>query len=163
LKFFSLLFSAVALVGTALSVAAFAQAPAAGEHPHPPAAAPTNLKVLPKTMTGEEVHELMHKWAEQLGTECGTCHAADPTKKGPNGRPMLNFPDDSKPEKAAARLMYGMVETINSQYVSKIENSGEPVTCGTCHRGHLDPPQFVPPPEHHEHGAPPAGAKPAGQ
>jgi hypothetical protein len=153
----------VAAAGVAaLSLALTAQT-AATAHEHPPAPAPTNLQVLPKTMTGEQVHELMHKWAGALGTECGTCHAADPAHKGPNGRPMLNFADDSKPEKATARLMYRMVQEINSQYLAKLDDPGEPVTCGTCHRGHLDPPAFVPPPEHehHEHSAPAAGVKPS--
>jgi hypothetical protein len=113
-------------------------------------------------MTGEQVHELMHKWEAELGTECSTCHAADATRKMPNGRPALNFADDSKPEKATARLMVKMVEEINSQYIGKIDNSGMPVTCATCHRGHTNPPPFVAPPDHdHDHhAAPPAGAKP---
>jgi hypothetical protein len=69
---------------------------------------------------------------------------------------MLNFADDSKPEKATARLMVKMVEEINTQYVGKIDNSGAPVTCATCHRGHLDPPPFVAPPDDdHDHPAPP--------
>jgi Photosynthetic reaction centre cytochrome C subunit len=64
--------------------------------------------------------------------------------------------------------MVKMVEEINTQYVGKIENSGMPVTCGTCHRGHLDPPPYAPPPghehEHHEHSASaPAGDKPPAQ
>ncbi|MGB6192185.1 MAG: c-type cytochrome [Terracidiphilus sp.] len=168
MKSSSLLFS-TAVIGVALSIAAFAQAPPAGgpphEHEHGPVPAPTNLKVLPKTLTGEQVHEIMHHWAGQLGTECTTCHAADPTKKGPNGRPVLNFADDSKPEKAAARVMYTMVETINTKYVSKIDNSGQPVSCGTCHRGHLDPPPFTPAADHdhHEHAAPPTETKPPAQ
>lgn len=161
-----------AFLGTVLfAAAAVAQAPAtapsahdsdAHEHEHAPA--PTNLKVLPKTMTGEQVHELMHKWEAELGTNCGTCHAADPKNVGPNGKPRLNFPDDSKEAKATARLMYKMVEDINTNYVGKIENSGAPVTCGTCHRGHLDPAPFVAPPDHdHDHHDAPAavGAKPA--
>ena len=40
--------------------------------------------------------------------------------------------------------MYKMVEDINSNYISKIDSSGAPVTCGTCHRGHLSPEPFVP-------------------
>lgn len=154
-------FVLVAAAGAAFALAAVAQAPPA-EHEHPPAPAPTNLQVLPKTLTGEQVHEIMHKWAGALGTECTTCHAADPTKKMPNGRPMLNFADDSKPEKTTARLMVRMVQEINSQYITKLDNPGEPVSCGTCHRGHVDPPEFVPPPDHdhHDHAAPPAGAKP---
>ena len=131
-------------------------APAPGAHMRPPAPPPTNLQVLPKTLTGDQVHEIMHKWEAALGTECSTCHAADPVRKRPDGRPMLDFAADTKPEKSTARLMVHMVEEINTQYVGKIDNSGMPVTCGTCHRGHLDPPPFVPPPDHdHDHPAPP--------
>jgi photosynthetic reaction center cytochrome c subunit len=153
-------FALVAAAGAAFALAAAAQTSPA-PHEHPPAPAPTNLQVLPKTMTGEQVHELMHKWEASLGTECSTCHAADPNHKGPNGRPMLNFADDSKPEKATARLMVRMVEEINSQYIGKLD-APSPVTCGTCHRGHLDPPEFVPPPDHdHDHHEAPAGVKPS--
>jgi hypothetical protein len=160
-----LTFPAATLLSAVFAVAASAQAPAtaqgpAGEaaHHHHDEPAPTNLKVLPKTMTGEQVHELMHKWEASLGAECSTCHAADPKNIGPNGKPRLNFADDSKPEKNTARLMYKMVEEINTNYVGKVENSGVPVSCGTCHRGHLDPPIFSPPKEDHDHdhAAPPA-------
>jgi len=165
---------AAAFLTSAFAITMHAQAPAAppqqpnGGAPPPhrhEEPAPTNLKVLPKTMTGEQVHDLMHKWEAQLGTECSTCHAADPTKIGPNGKPRLNFADDSKKEKQAARLMYKMTEDINGNYVSMIENSGAPVTCGTCHRGHLTPEVFVPPPDHeHGHGATPeGGGKPPAQ
>jgi len=163
--------SPAAVLATALSIATSlsAQQPAADtppthehEHGHGPAPAPTNLQVLPKTMTGDEVHELMHKWEASLGTECSTCHAVDPKNIGPNGKPRLNFADDSKPEKTTARLMVRMVEEINTQYIGKIDNSGLPVTCGTCHRGHLDPGPFVPPPDHdHDHDHPEHGASPA--
>ena len=95
--------------------------------------------------------EIMHKWEGQLGGECTTCHVADPTRKMPNGRPMINFADDAKKEKQAARLMFKMTDEINTNYVSMIENSGNPVTCGTCHRGHITPEPFVPKPEGHEH------------
>jgi hypothetical protein len=111
----------------------------------------------------------MHKWEAQLGVECNTCHTVDPNKKMPNGRPALNFADDSKPEKETARLMVKMTGEINKNYTSMVESthnkeeSAKVVSCGTCHRGHFDPPEFVPPPEHkHEHhdGPPPADAKP---
>jgi hypothetical protein len=109
--------------------------------------APTNLKVLPKNLTGPQVHEIMEKWEGELGTSCKTCHAADPKNLGPNGKPRLNFADDSKEEKQTARKMYKMVEEINGSYISKIDSSGDPVTCGTCHRGHLGPEPFVAAPE----------------
>lgn len=106
----------------------------------------------------------MHKWEAQLGTECSTCHAADPKNIGPNGRPRLDFASDAKPEKATARLMVKMVEDINKNYVGKIDNSGMPVSCGTCHRGHLSPEPFVAPPDNdHDHPAPPAGQAPPPQ
>ncbi len=143
----------------AFAPAARAQQPAAppAHHEHGPTPPPTNLQVLPKTLTGEQVHEIMHKWEAQLGADCGTCHAVDPKNIGPNGRPRLNFADDSKPEKATARLMFKMVEEINSHYIGKIDNSGMPVTCGTCHRGHVSPEPFVPAPDHdHDHPAPAA-------
>jgi hypothetical protein len=129
------------------------------QHNHP---APTNLQVLPKNLTGEQVHEIMEKWEGYLGTKCSTCHAADPKNIGPNGRPRLNYADDSKKEKATARLMFKMLETINVDYIGKIDSSGEPVTCGTCHQGHLGPEPYKIPVEDHDHdhdhdGPPPAG------
>ena len=128
--------------------------PAHHGFPHP---APTNLKVLPKDLTGDQVHDIMEGWADSLGVHCDTCHAADPTKLGPNGKPRLNFPDDSKPQKASARLMLKMVMDINQNYVSMVsEKPGAKVTCGTCHRGHLDPEPYVNPED--AVGAPHPGA-----
>ena len=109
---------------------------------------PTNLKVLPKDLTGREVRDIMQKWAGSLGVECDTCHVADPSHLDKRGRPAMNFPDDSKPEKQIARLMYTMTQQINTDTISKVmdmdkENEGTPVTCGTCHRGHKMPEEFV--------------------
>lgn len=123
--------------------------------------APTNLQVLPKDLTGEQVHRIMHSWASALGTHCDTCHAPDPNAPvGPGGHPRLDYALDTKPEKNTARLMVKMVEDINGNYIGKIDNAGIKVSCGTCHRGHLSPPIFIPPPEHHM-GPPPQGAPPA--
>ena len=121
-------------------------APPAGT-PGPPhdMPAPINLKVLPRNLTGQQVHEIMHKWSAELGTGCKSCHAVDPGKTGPDGKPALNYADDSKEEKKTARVMYTMTENINVNYVAKIDNSGEPVSCGTCHRGHFGPEPYVPP------------------
>jgi cytochrome c553 len=139
-------FTSVYLVAgrTLISAAQTADpAPPPAHHDHP---APTNLKVLPHDLTGEQVHEIMHQWAGELGTTCKTCHAVDKTKKTPDGKPVLDYADDSKEEKQTARVMFKMVEDINTNYVGKIDSSGAPVTCGTCHRGHLGPETFVPPP-----------------
>ncbi len=169
--------AAAMLVAVPLAIAPHAvhaaqnpQPPATGSQPGTapgtaPAAAPqhwsfpepTNLQVLPKNLTGQQVHEIMEQWEGQLGSGCRSCHTVDKTKVGPNGRPMLNFADDSKEEKQTARLMYKMTEKINADYISMVPNSGQPVTCGTCHRGHLGPEEFVPA-RHDEHRSAPAAS-----
>jgi hypothetical protein len=117
-------------------------------------------------MTGQQVHELMEKWAGSLGVHCDTCHAADPAGPGPNGRPRLKFDLDTKQEKLTARLMYKMTEGINKDYINMIiekdamDDKGKPVTCGTCHRGHQHPEEYVIPKEGGPGGPPPAGAMP---
>jgi hypothetical protein len=104
--------------------------------------APTNLQVLPKNLTGAQVRQIMHQWEAALGAECETCHVRDPKNIGPKGRAQFNYADDAKPEKATARLMFKMVDDINTNYISKFENSGIPVSCGTCHRGRIAPEPF---------------------
>jgi hypothetical protein len=143
----------------------------------PPPPPPTNLKVLPKNMTGKEVRDVMEKWAGSLGVHCDQCHVEDPKNIGPNGRPRLKFADDSKPDKQIARLMYTMTEQINNDTIKKAmdidkSDDGSPVTCGTCHRGHKMPEVYVIPPRQNGPGmgpgmrpgggAPPAGAPPPG-
>jgi hypothetical protein len=120
--------------------------------------APTNLKVLPKDLTGQQVHDLMKQWKAALGISCNACHSEDRENLDADGRPLLKFADDSKPEKATARLMYTMTEEINLKYIAKIDDSSAPVTCGTCHRGHLDPKPFV---IRNEDGPPPQASPPA--
>lgn len=124
---------------------------------------PTNLQVLPKDLTGNQVVDIMQHWAGDLGVECSACHAANPNRVGRNGRPMLDFASDEKPQKRMARIMYTMTETIKKDYIPKVQaldtmgSPVAPVTCGTCHRGHLDPEEFVPP-RREEHGPRPQGA-----
>ncbi len=166
----------VSLLATAVfATAAIAQAPqtapAAQQQPgmrhernFPP---PSNLQVLPKDLTGNQVVDIMQHWAGDLGVECSACHATNPNRVGRNGRPMLDFASDEKPEKRMARIMYTMMESIKKDYIPKVQaldtmgSPAAPVTCGTCHRGNLDPQEFVPP-RREEHGPRPEGAPPAG-
>ena len=159
-----------------LAVAVLANAQAAPQPGPPPGgggqmrnnAAPTNLKVLPKDWTGRQVRDTMETWAGSLGVGCNNCHAADTSNPGPNGRPRMNFADDSKTDKNIARIMYTMTQQINADYISKVmdmdkDGMGSPVTCGTCHRGHKMPEAFVippPAPRGGPGGPPPAGATP---
>lgn len=103
---------------------------------------PKNLQVLSKDLTVRQVKEIMDEWTDALGVDCGTCHVRDAAHLLPNGRPRYDFANDSKQEKKIARVMYGMTGEINARYVSAVPNSGVPVTCGTCHRGHLSPAPF---------------------
>ena len=131
--------------------------------------APTNLQVLPKDLTGRQVRDIMETWQGSLGVKCNFCHMADPKNLGPNGRSRLNYADDSKPDKQIARIMYTMTQQMNNDYIKKAmdldpDNMGSPVTCGTCHRGHEMPEDFVIPREERREGSgappPPAGATP---
>ena len=152
----AILFTSVLPAHSGVLAAASQAAPAAAPQTPPPPhehemPAPTNLKVLPRNLSGPQIHEIMEKWEGELGTGCKTCHTVDPKKLGPNGKPVMNFADDSKEEKRTARVMVQMVENINANYIAKIDSSGAPVTCGTCHRGHLGPEDFVPAPKEHAH------------
>jgi len=115
---------------------------------------PTNLKVLPKDLDGKQVRDIMRHWAGDLGEECSTCHAEySDHRKDERGRPMLDFAKDDKPQKRMARIMYKMTEADKANYIAKVKDldkdhkGPEPaeLTCGTCHRGKLDPEQYVPP------------------
>jgi hypothetical protein len=133
---------AIAAVVPSAPAAQTAQDAAAASAPVNTYPAPANLKVLPKDLTGAQVRQIMSGWADQLGGDCSTCHVRNPNDIGPNGRPRYNFADDSKEEKKTARVMYTMVQSINANFISTVPNSGMPVVCGTCHRGHLSPPPF---------------------
>ena len=160
---------------TSAPAAQTAPAPPAGAAPQgmpggrPPRSypAPTNLQVLPKDLTGQQVHEIMEGFAGSLGVHCDFCHAADPKNIGLNGKPRLNFADDSKDDKKIARIMISMTQQINGDYISKAsaldpDSMNMKVTCGTCHRGHEMPEEFVIPKEQGPGGPPPAGGAPAG-
>jgi hypothetical protein len=55
---------------------------------------------------------------------------------------------------------------MKKNYISKVAEMDKmdapapPLTCGTCHRGHLDPEEFVIPKDAGPGGPPPAGGMP---
>ncbi len=115
-------------------------APAAQSFP-----APVNLKVLPKDFTGRQVHDLMEQWSSELGVRCSACHVQNSAGVSSGGAAQARFADDEKPMKQVARQMCTMTEQINADYIAKVEGSGMPVTCGTCHRGSIHPQAFAVP------------------
>ncbi|MFD0794428.1 c-type cytochrome [Mucilaginibacter litoreus] len=93
-----------------------------------------NLKVLPKNITGKQLHAVMEEWEHALGARCSFCHVRnEETKK-------MDWASDAKPEKQMARNMYKMTQAINKKYFhSKKDTTGmvveSNVNCYSCHRG----------------------------
>ena len=120
---------------------------------------PTNLQVLSKDMTGQEVAAYMQTVAAGLGVACNYCHVppappagAPPAPAAPaaggrgrGGAPQLDFAADDKQEKKTARVMLKMVSTVNDTLTGEFGKSGSPVVkveCVTCHHGVAKPEQL---------------------
>jgi Photosynthetic reaction centre cytochrome C subunit len=165
LRLCSLLVLTAALATTAPAIAQGPPAPPPGAQPGGPGQArgpqlpPTNLKVLPKDISRDDLIKLMHGYEGDLGVECAFCHAQNPTTH------RNDFASDANPVKDKARIMIAMTDEINTKYLAQLANrkpTDSPVTCGTCHRGEEHPTTFVPVPRPRPAGAPPApGAGPA--
>lgn len=105
-------------------------------------AAPTNLKVLPKTWTRQQVGQVMNTFNESLGVMCTHCHAEDPNgTPNPNtGAKPLDYALDTKKEKDVAREMIKTVMASNDSTKGLGDAAElEKVSCWTCHRGEKKP------------------------
>ncbi len=97
----------------------------------------TNLKVLPKDISQDEIKKVMDDFKVALGVKCGFCHAqsaADPTK--------LDFASDDNHHKETARWMMKMTQRINKKHFKhRDEKTGEmmQISCMTCHNGKEHP------------------------
>jgi tetratricopeptide (TPR) repeat protein len=95
----------------------------------------TNLKVLPKDISKQELQSTMRGFAFALGVRCEHCHVE---KKAPDKG--LDFAADDKDEKKTARVMLQMVAAINRDYISKVPKTAPiQVQCVTCHHGLTQP------------------------
>jgi hypothetical protein len=99
----------------------------------------TNLQVLPKDISHEELSEVMDGFKEALGVKCGFCHA----RNADTSIHKLDFASDANEHKDAARYMMRMTADINKLYFNW-DKSTQPdtlryVTCITCHRGLKEP------------------------
>jgi hypothetical protein len=145
---YALFAAALALLGCSASAIAAqaAQPPAASPQQHRVMPRPTNLQVLPKDISNEDLIKLMHGYSADLGVHCTFCHAVNEQTHHPD------FASDAKPEKASARTMIVMTREINAKYLPQIHGTDiadapaemKIVTCGTCHRGVSIPPPFTP-------------------
>jgi hypothetical protein len=104
---------------------------------------PTNLKVLPKDISADDLDRLMHRYQAELGAPCGYCHEENRETK------HIDFASDENPVKETARLMISMTGDINNKYLAQLGDRrySEPISCGNCHWGQIDPPSFEPKPQ----------------
>jgi hypothetical protein len=131
-----------------------------------PATAPKsefkNLKVLPQDIPREQLLATMRSFTRGLGVRCDHCHVVTATEP----KQVLDFPNDAKETKRAARVMIQMVSQINGTFIPRAQAAaGDPtpaagaapemrVTCWTCHRGKPEP-EAPPAPPNGPQGAPP--------
>lgn len=137
------------LVGALAVAGAVVQAQGGGQ----PQPAPANLKVLPKTMTRQEVTQVMRGFTRGLGVRCQHCHVGEG-----NDLSKFDFVSDAKPQKEIARTMIAMMMDVNKHLAAVVvpappaaegaapaapaapaSAGGQKVTCFTCHRGALKP------------------------
>ena len=105
---------------------------------HHKAEKPQNLKVLPKDISEDDLHNVMKTFSKSLGVRCNYCHVSQEVPG--QEHPKFDFPADDKPEKNIAREMMKMTEAINTGYLAKIgDNKFERITCVTCHNGKPKP------------------------
>ena len=104
---------------------------------------PTNLQVLPKDWTRQQVVMVMQGFNMALGVQCNYCHVeqagAPPNEKGVI---PVDAAKDDKQQKKTARVMMKMVGQINDTFGGQLGKAASDVTrvqCATCHRGSAIP------------------------
>ena len=96
----------------------------------------TNLKVLPKDITKQQLVSIMRNFSFALGVRCEYCHADKPDGQ----KSERDFASDEKEAKKTARLMLEMVAGINRDYLAKLSSTPKvEAQCVTCHHGLAKP------------------------
>ena len=101
---------------------------------------PTNLKVLPKDISHDELISTMKEFNVALGVKCGFCHA--PSKEDPK---KLDFASDENHKKEIGRAMIKMTKKINKNYFHRSLDSSpaKAISCKTCHGGKEEPEMVI--------------------
>ena len=102
-----------------------------------------NVQVFPEDIEVRELIGIMAGFTRALGVRCTYCHV------GEEGQPIstYDFPSDEKITKRKARIMLGMVQSINGEHLAKLPvDSADRLTvqCATCHRGQPRPVTLAP-------------------
>jgi hypothetical protein len=133
MKTFTLSFATLAALFTAVAVAQQQPPPPGGGMQVPDKF--TNLKILPKDISKDDLVHTMRAFSAGLGVRCDFCHVLSQEKK--------DFAADTKPEKQMARGMMKMVHQLNTQDFNY--KDAPKATCFMCHHGEKKP-QLQPPP-----------------
>lgn len=121
------------------STAGAQQPPAGGQRAGGPPPM-TNLQILPKDSSREQVLTTMAAFTAALGVQCNYCHV----QEGRGGR--NDMAADEKPTKKAARAMMLLARDINTKLPEALGKSADATTrvgCATCHRGIPIPKQIT--------------------
>lgn len=96
----------------------------------------TNLKVLPKNISHDDLDKVMDGFKAALGVKCNFCHS--PRKDNPK---KLDFASDENPKKEVAREMMRMTNKINKKYFHEKDKEGKltNISCASCHNGKEEP------------------------
>jgi len=100
----------------------------------------TNLQVIPKEATREQVLATMQSISAALGVQCNYCHVME----GRGGR--NDMASDDKPTKKTARQMMVFARELNEKLPAVVGKAGNETTrvgCMTCHRGLAIPKQLT--------------------
>ena len=125
------------LVLSLFSVPVSAQTPPTPATPESTPGGFKNLKVLPETISDQELRAMMSGFTRALGVRCDFCHV----RAGEHFTPE-DFAKDDKVNKAVARDMIKMVRDINQKYLADLKHREDPpiaVECVTCHHGTPQP------------------------
>lgn len=96
----------------------------------------TNLQVLPKDITQDQLVGLMKSVTQSLGVRCSHCHDGVGDDLS-----TYNFAADTKEPKATARVMLRMTSQLNNALkdVGPRKGDANKISCQTCHRGNKTP------------------------
>jgi hypothetical protein len=96
----------------------------------------TNLQVLPKDITQDQLMSVMKGASQSLGVRCWYCHEGSGDDFA-----TYDFAADAKEPKVTARAMLRLTSQINGALKDVGPHKGETgkVTCNTCHRGNKTP------------------------
>ncbi len=98
---------------------------------------PENLKVLPKDISEQDLHNAMRNYSKALGVRCNYCHEAHPVEG--SDRPRMDFASDKVKEKEITRDMIKMTAELNDRIGKIGDGKLKQVTCVTCHNGSTHP------------------------